>query len=120
MDNKTKIFVDGNCLVCDWEISHYKRIAPELFDLVDISDSDFKASSFGLSLKAVNKDMHVLTPEGELKIGVDAFAHIWSRIPRLQPAEKLISLPVINPMAKFGYKIFTIIRPYLPKKKRAA
>jgi len=120
MEKKSKIFVDGNCLVCDWEISHYKRMAPDLFDLVDISDPEFDASSFGLSLIAVNKDMHVLTPEGELKIGVDAFAHIWSRIPKFQTAEKLIASPIVNPMAKFGYKIFTIMRPYLPKKKRVA
>ncbi len=117
-NSKTKIFVDGNCIVCDWEISHYKRIAPELFDLVDISDPAFDAKAFGLTPAAVNSDMHVLTPEGQVKVGVDAFAHIWSKIPKFKRAEQLILLPGVYCMAKVGYKIFTKVRPFLPKKKR--
>lgn len=103
-------------MVCSWEISHYKRIAPELFELVDISDPSFDAAQFGLNAQSVNVDMHVLTPDGELKVGVDAFAHIWSRIPKLNFADKLIRLPIVYPLAKIGYKLFTVVRPYLPKK----
>lgn len=116
MEKKSKIFVDGNCVVCSWEISHYKRIAPELFELVDISDPSFDAAKYHLSPKAVNVDMHVLTPEGELRVGVDAFAHIWSRIPRLNLADRLIRSPIVYPLAKMGYRLFTVVRPYLPKK----
>lgn len=117
-NNKTQIFVDGNCIVCDWEISHYKRIAPDLFDLVDISDPAFDAQKYHLNAEAVNRDMHILTPEGEIKVGVDAFAYIWSKIPKLKPAQKIILFPTIYPFAKIGYKAFTIVRPYLPKKKK--
>ncbi len=115
---KTKIFVDGNCIVCDLEISHYKKIAPELFDLVDISDPDFDALKYGLTREAVNVDMHLLTPEGKLMIGVDAFAYIWSKIPRYRMADRLIHLPGVYSAAKLGYKVFTVVRPYLPKRKR--
>ncbi len=116
-NNKSKIFVDGNCIICDYEIAHYKRIAPELFEIVDISQANFDASQFGLTAEAVNKNMHVLTPSGDMQVGVDAFAHIWSRIPKYQFGTKLIRLPIINSLAKCGYWFFTIIRPYLPKKK---
>ena len=44
---KTKIFFDGNCIVCDTEVAHYKRIAPEIFDIVDISAAGFDAAKFG-------------------------------------------------------------------------
>lgn len=118
MTNKTKIFVDGNCIVCDLEISHYKRIAPEAFDIVDISDKSFDAAKFGLTADAVNKHIHVQTPEGEMKIGVDAFAHIWSRIPKYAVANKLVKLPGVNSLAKVGYAGFATIRPWLPKKSR--
>lgn len=114
----TKIFVDGNCIVCDLEISHYKRIAPELFEIVDISREGFNAAEFGLDPDAVQKTMHVFTPEGELRLGVDAFAHIWSRIEKYQLAGKIIQLPIIHPLAKIGYRIFAITRPYLPKRIR--
>lgn len=99
------------------EISHYKRIAPDLFELIDISSPDFNAPSFNLTAEAVDKNMHVLTPDGELRIGVEAFAHIWSRIPKYKWASQLIQAPGIHLAAKAGYKVFTVIRPYLPKKK---
>jgi len=118
LKNKTKIFYDGNCVVCDYEISHYIRVAPELFELLDISNPAFDSVKYGLNPKALEVDMHVLTPEGEVKIGVDAFAHIWSRIPRYKLADKLIRLPGIYSLAKIGYKGFTVIRPYLPKKNK--
>ena len=118
MEEKTKIFVDGNCIVCDMEISHYKKVAPDLFDIVDISAPDFDAPKYNLTTEAVNKHMHVLTPSGEVRVGVDAFAHIWDRIERYNFAAKLIRNPIVNPLAKLGYKVFVVVRPYLPKKKR--
>ena len=116
---KTKILFDGNCIVCDAEISHYKRVAPDTFELVDISSADFKAKDFNLTKEDVDKNMHVFTPNGELKIGVDAFAHIWSRIPKYAWASKWIQFPAVSPLAKLGYSFFTVVRPYLPKKQRA-
>jgi predicted DCC family thiol-disulfide oxidoreductase YuxK len=118
MNSKTKILFDGNCIVCDAEIAHYQRIAPEEFELVDISSPHFKAGDFKLTKKEVEKNMHVFTPNGELKIGVEAFAHIWSRIHKYAFAAKLIRSPVLFPIAKLGYSAFTFIRPYLPKKQR--
>jgi predicted DCC family thiol-disulfide oxidoreductase YuxK len=115
---KSKIFFDGNCIVCDTEVAHYKRIAPNLFEMFDISSPSFDAKQFGLTVEAVNKNMHVLTPEGEIKIGVDAFAHIWSRIDKYKFASKLIQMPVVKSLAKVGYRVFAEIRFLLPKKKR--
>lgn len=117
---KTKIFYDGNCIVCDLEISHYKRKAPELFELVDISAPEFSATEFNFSQEAVNRDLHVLTPQGELRVGVDAFIHIWSVLENYRILARLIAAPGITQIAKAGYRIFTVVRPYLPKKKRNA
>ncbi len=114
---KTTIFVDGDCIVCDFEIAHYKRVAPELFELIDISAPDFDARAFGLTKNDVNENMHVLTPSGELKVGIEAFAHIWGRTGRYSILARLIAFPVVKPIAELGYKAFTILRPYLPRKK---
>ena len=115
-DSVTKIFVDGNCIVCDFEISHYKKIAPKLFQIVDISHPKFDASAFGLTPEAVNKHMHVMTPEGEVVKGVEAFAHIWSRIQKYKVFSKIIVKPGVNQIAQVGYELFATIRPWLPKK----
>lgn len=115
---KTKILFDGNCIICDAEIAHYKKIAPETFELVDISSAEFKVQEFNLTKEDVEKNLHVFTPKGELKIGVEAFAHIWSRIPKYAWGAKVIRAPILNSMAKLGYAAFTYARPLLPKKQR--
>jgi predicted DCC family thiol-disulfide oxidoreductase YuxK len=117
MNKPTQIFVDGNCIVCDWEISKYKKMAPEEFDLIDIAAADFVAQKYGLTAEAVNKHIHVFTPEGQVLKGVDAFAHIWSRLPKMKWASHVIQWPVIHPLALLGYEVFARNRHRLPKKK---
>lgn len=114
---KTKILVDGNCIVCDVEVAHYKRMAPELFEIVDISAPNFDASEYDLTPQAVNKHLHVISTSGEVKKGVDAFSHIWSLIPRYAPLNKLLKVPLAKPVANFGYEIFAAVRPWLPKRR---
>jgi predicted DCC family thiol-disulfide oxidoreductase YuxK len=114
--NKTKIFFDGNCIVCDSEVSRYKRMAPDLFEIVDISAVGFDAAEYGFDQNKVEFNMHVLTPTGELKIGVDAFAHIWSNFDNLKWAAKVIKYPLIYSLAKLGYWAFAHSRHLLPKK----
>ena len=116
--NKVRVFYDGNCIVCDLEVSHYSRIHPEIFELVDISSPSFGASNYGLDTQAVNENMHIQTEDGEIKVGVDAFAYIWSKIPRYSIAARLIRLPGVYSLAQVGYWIFAKNRHLLPKKKR--
>ncbi len=113
---KTKIFFDGNCIVCDTEISHYKRIAPDLFELVDITSSDFDAEKYGLTSENVQMQMYVMTAEGQIISGVDAFSYIWSQLKYYRVAAKTIKLPIINPIAKLAYRGFAKYRHLLPKK----
>lgn len=118
--SKTKIFVDGSCYVCDFEISHYRRMAPELFEIVDISDPAFNAAQFGLTKDAVNHSMHVMSPQGEVQVGVAAFQQIWSQLDQYRWAAKVIGLPVVNPLARMGYRLFASVRPWLPKRHRTS
>lgn len=117
---KVKVFYDGNCTVCDMEIAHYSRLYPEQFEMVDISSPSFIASQYGLETKAVNDNMHIQTEEGEIKIGVDAFAYIWSKIPRYAIASRLVRLPIVYSLARAGYWVFAKNRHLLPKKQRIA
>ena len=114
--SKTKILVDGNCIVCDLEVSHYARLLPEAFEIVNIAAPDFNAALFGLRAEAVQRELHVLTPDGRVLTGVDSFAHIWDQIPSYRWAARWIRWWPINPFARVGYVIFARLRPYLPKK----
>lgn len=117
MVEKTKIFFDGNCIVCDSEISHYKRLAPDVFELIDINSPDFDAAKYGLNSERVQQHMYVMTPGGQILRGVDAFTHIWARLDRYRIAARIIQLPVIYQVAKIGYDLFARNRHLLPKKK---
>ena len=92
-------------------------MAPAEFDIIDISDVAFKAVQYGLTAEAVNRHMHVQTPDGKILKGVDAFAHIWSRIPKFHWASRWIKVNPIYFCARIGYEIFVQIRPWLPKKR---
>ena len=118
MDAKTKILFDGNCIVCDSEIAHYKRLAPGIFELVDITSSDFDAAKYGLTSEAVQLHMHVMTPEGHILMGVDAFSHIWSLLKYYKLAAKAIKLPLVYSAAVLGYHTFAKYRHLLPKKDK--
>ena len=118
MAEKTKIFFDGNCIVCDTKIAHYKRIAPDKFDIVDITAPGFDAEKFGLTSEKVQKHMHVMTPKGQILIGVDAFSHIWGRLDGYRFAAKAVNLPLIYSLSKVGYNVFARYRHLLPKKSR--
>jgi predicted DCC family thiol-disulfide oxidoreductase YuxK len=117
---KSKIFFDGNCVVCDAEISHYKRIAPADFELLDISDPGFDASEYGFDPENVNRQLHVMGPDQKVYIGVAAFQHIWSRIPKYRWLSGVVAWPGIQTAAQVGYHVFVRIRPYLPKKTTLA
>ena len=79
---------------------------------------DFDAGNFGLNSKNVNYEMHLFTPDGQLLTGVDAFAHLWSVLPRYRVASKIVKLPLVNSCAWIGYRIFARYRHLLPKKRR--
>ncbi len=113
----SKIFVDGNCIVCDTEISYYKKIAPTLFEIVDISSPTFDATQFGLTSEAVQRHMHLQTTEGDVLAGIDAFAYIWSLIPKYHWAANVIKWPLVYQLSLVGYEIFARSRHLLPKRR---
>lgn len=115
------IFYDGNCIVCDLEMGHYKKkaIKGEL-KFIDIHSPEFNNYKHLLSFHQANSKMHFLKA-GKLSLGVDAFIDIWTLLPqrRFKILIKIVSLPLIRPLADLFYIIFAKIRPILPKKNRS-
>ncbi len=116
-DQRTQIFVDGNCIVCDIEVAHYKRMAPQKFDIINIATPGFQATSHGLDANDVNRHLHVRTPDGRILIGVDAFCHIWMQLWPYRWLARIVRLPGIYQLACLGYQIFARYRYLLPKRR---
>ena len=115
-----QIFFDGGCKVCAWEVKKYLA-ADTLGRLgtIDINAPEFQAEKYGLDREKVQKYFHVLTSEGKVISGVDAFIEIWKVLdtPLSSLASKLGKRAPIHALLSLGYRGFVSVRPYLPRNK---
>jgi predicted DCC family thiol-disulfide oxidoreductase YuxK len=115
-----RIYYDGACSVCARGIERYGRMdkGGRLL-LVDISSPDFEPGCQGISLAEFMYQMHAIDQEGTVYKGVEAFWAIWQAFPASTVygfLGTLITLPVINLVARLCYRAFARIRRYLPKR----
>lgn len=118
-----RVYYDGSCIVCSTEIEHYSRMdhAGHLI-LVDVSARGFDPASLGITLDEFMYQMHVIDQGGTVYRNVEAFWAIWQAYPASSLyglLGSLITLPVINHIARLCYKGFARIRKYLPKRGNA-
>jgi predicted DCC family thiol-disulfide oxidoreductase YuxK len=118
---KLILFYDGLCPLCSIEIAHYRRRAADDPGIVfqDITDPAFDATRFGLSPTRVHQEMHVLH-HGKFRVGVDAFRAIWQTIPGYRWLDAFVGLPGMMVPARIAYWCFAKLRPFLPRRRRAA
>jgi predicted DCC family thiol-disulfide oxidoreductase YuxK len=113
------VFYDGSCAVCSAEIEHYRhKDHTGRLILVDISAPDFTPGLYNINLQAFMYELHVLDEKGKIYRGIEAFWAIWQAFPASTlygVMGTLITLPVINPLARLCYRAFARIRRYLPR-----
>lgn len=115
-----QVFYDGSCSVCAREIEHYlQQDHGGRLRAVDISAADFEPELYHISLDAFMYELHAIDSAGRLYRGVGAFRAIWQAFPAhsvYRLLGSIISLPLIDPLARLSYKLFAKIRPFLPKR----
>jgi predicted DCC family thiol-disulfide oxidoreductase YuxK len=120
-DFPIQVFFDGACVVCSREIAHYVRMDQEQRLIpIDISHSDFDPKPYGITLDDFMYELHVIDQRGRVYRGVEGFWAIWQAFPSstaLGLLGSLITLPLVNPLARLSYKVFARLRPFLPKHK---
>lgn len=105
MERLTVLYND-RCPVCSFEIEHYRRLCVERgIDLgfEKISDEGPMLKEQGLSVTAAKKRLHVLTRQGQLKVGVDAFLALWAQIPIYRSLGRVVAIPGIYHVAIVVY-----------------
>lgn len=116
-----KVFYDGSCSVCAAEIKHYlQQDHGGKLSAVDISTADFDPEPYRISLDAFMYELHAIDSAGRVYRGVGAFQAIWQAFPLLSVYRlmgSIISLPLVDQVARLSYKAFARIRPFLPKRK---
>lgn len=116
---KLKVFYDGGCVLCSKEIDIYQRKdTSSKIDFIDIDSESFDAESFGLDPSEVHEKFHVMTPTGEVVVGVPGFAEIWATLGIFKPLQFLSASKLGGMAMNVGYNVFVKARPFLPRKEK--
>jgi predicted DCC family thiol-disulfide oxidoreductase YuxK len=117
-----QVFYDGSCVVCATEIEYYLRQDHGgRLVAVDITAPEFDPVPYQITLDSFMYELHAVDCNNVVFRGVEAFRAIWLAFPNSRLygfLVRLTGLPLLNPTARFLYKCFARIRPYLPKRNR--
>lgn len=100
---ETTTIYNADCPICSREIAAYRRYAvahdlPLRFEPLQTAD----LARLGLTPEDAARRLHVLR-EGELLSGLPAFVAIWQEMPRFRWLARLVSLPLLRPVATAVY-----------------
>ena len=110
------VFYDGACPLCRKEIGFYQRQkGAEQVHWQDVSESDGGDVAPGLSCQAALAKFHVMTADGRLLQGGEAFAALWTRLPRFRWLGRIGMTPPFRWLLNLGYSLFLPVRPFLQR-----
>ena len=106
-----KVFYDGKCGLCSKEINYYIKIAPpNIFEWLDIANNPGDLKKIKVSQYDALMFLHAKDENLKLKIGVDAFILIWSKLKYWRFLSLIIKLPLIYQCTKIVYRTFAKYR----------
>tara|TARA_X000000950_G_scaffold212800_1_gene256015 strand:+ start:185 stop:532 length:348 start_codon:yes stop_codon:yes gene_type:complete len=107
MKKKIKVFYDGNCKVCDREISYYKKNdSNKKFEWVNIHNSRSEINRLNIQKKELMDVLHIETESGKILKGVDAFLEIWSNFKYFRSLAFIVKIKPIKRLTEIFYKIW--------------
>jgi len=75
----------------------------------DVHTDDNACHEIGAEREFVRERLHVVSENGEIKVGVEAFQVIWQRSPSDRWKARLLSLPVVKQISTVLYNAFARI-----------
>lgn len=117
---ETDVIYNGACPICSREIAAYRRECqtkdvPIRFQ--DLQTADL--ARWGLDEDSAARRFHVVR-DGQLVSGLPAFLALWAELPRYRWLARVLSLPVVRPLAAFAYdRIFAPALYALHRRRQA-
>jgi predicted DCC family thiol-disulfide oxidoreductase YuxK len=105
------VWYNTKCPVCnagiDWQRNRLVRAAREgIIAYRDINLEPDALARFGVGIEDVRRRLHAVDPQGRLYVGADCAIQIRLRTPGDAWLGRLVGLPVIRSLARFGYDRF--------------
>ena len=104
-----KVFFNNSCSVCRLEINHYKKIADNNLEWIDITNNDDALKITSKTQEELLRRLHVID-NGEVIGGAKAFIVIWSKIPKYKFLSRLFS---IKPFFLLFHYIYEFVAYFL-------
>ena len=111
MSPQLTVWYNTKCPVCntgiDWQRSRLVRAARAgTIEFRDINLEPDALSRFGAGLEDIRRRLHAVDPEGRLHVGADCAIAVWKATPGHEWLGRLLDLPGIRQITRFGYDRF--------------
>jgi predicted DCC family thiol-disulfide oxidoreductase YuxK len=95
----TEMYYNGECPVCNAEMTHYARLCADSQKSLRFIDSMQRPDALaacGLRTDHLERRVYLKDAKGRIVSGLPALIELWSRMPRYQWLAKLTSTPGLN------------------------
>jgi predicted DCC family thiol-disulfide oxidoreductase YuxK len=108
---KLTVWYNTKCPVCDRGIARQNRrlvraVRASAIEFRDINLEPDALAGFGAGVEDVRRRLHGVDRDGQLYVGADCAIEIWRRTPGDIWLSRLLELPVLRRVARFGYDHF--------------
>jgi predicted DCC family thiol-disulfide oxidoreductase YuxK len=117
---KMSVIYNETCPICSREVGQYARAARDAgaaIEFLGLAEADL--CQHGLDRDSAARAFHVVR-DGRLMSGVDAFVALWAELPRWRWLSRIVSLPVIRPVAGVLYDNIAAPALYALHRRREA
>jgi predicted DCC family thiol-disulfide oxidoreductase YuxK len=105
-----RVYYNSACPVCNAGIKDQRRrmqaCAAEAVEWIDVHHNPGAVREVGADLETVRETLHVMTADGRIAKGADAFAALWSRTRGQRRAAALLRLPLLHGLSQLAYRLF--------------
>ena len=110
--SKTKVYYNSACPVCKAGIEYQQRKLGETSDHVewiDVHSDNEAVCDLNRELEFVRERLHVVDEAGDLHVGADAFAEIWSKTPGQSAWARIARVPGLRAFWRVLYTAFAAL-----------
>jgi predicted DCC family thiol-disulfide oxidoreductase YuxK len=106
--NKTKVYYNSACPVCNAGVKYQREKLGSRDDVewIDVHADNDAVCDIGAELEFVRERLHVVDERGQVKVGSEAFALLWSKSPDQAALARIVSSRGLRHLSRWLYNGF--------------